>query len=97
MTPQVYIRNLNNELTKTLKVPNSVDNIFYAGTGLLLLRTEESMALLDIQRKEVLAELVVPPVKYVVWSNDMTCVALISKHCTSGECVRADAAVWSGP
>ena len=49
----VYIRNLNNELTKTLKVPNSVDNIFYAGTGLLLLRTEESMALLDIQRKEV--------------------------------------------
>ena len=116
----VYIRNLNNELTKTLKVPNSVDNIFYAGTGLLLLRTEESMALLDIQRKEVraaaprcrrgegaasalltainvlrhvrsrrsprpsqvLAELAVPPVKYVVWSNDMSHVALIAKHCT---------------
>jgi coatomer subunit alpha len=49
----VYVRNLANELTKTLKVPTSVDNIFYAGTGLLLLRTEESVALLDIQRKEV--------------------------------------------
>jgi len=49
----VYIRNLQNELTKTLKVPNHVDNIFYAGTGLLLLRTEDSVALLDIQRKEV--------------------------------------------
>jgi len=107
----VYIRNLQNELTKTLKVPNHVDNIFYAGTGLLLLRTEDSVALLDIQRKEVQriaaaidkvgmvhssvsatlawfpttqvqAELAVAPVKYVVWSNDMQYVALISKHCT---------------
>ena len=56
--PQVYIRNLQNELTKTLKVPNHVDNIFYTGTGLLLLRTEDSVALLDIQRKEVRREAV---------------------------------------
>ena len=59
----MYIRNLQNELTKTLKVPNHVDNIFYAGTGLLLLRTEDSVALLDIQRKEAraLRSYVCPP------------------------------------
>jgi len=32
---------------------------------------------------QVQAELAVAPVKYVVWSNDMQYVALISKHCTA--------------
>jgi coatomer subunit alpha len=40
----------------------------------------------------VLAELAVPPVRYVVWSNDMNYVALVSKHCRSHTRPRA----WTG-
>jgi hypothetical protein len=38
------------------------------------------MTLFDVQQRTVLAELSTPYVKYVIWNNDMTQVALLSKH-----------------
>lgn len=38
------------------------------------------MVLFDVQQRTVLGELSVPFVKYVVWSADMSAVALLSKH-----------------
>lgn len=38
------------------------------------------MVLFDVQQRTVLGELSTPYVKYVVWSADMSAVALLSKH-----------------
>ena len=38
------------------------------------------MVLFDVQQRTNLAEISTPFVKYVVWSADMTHVALLSKH-----------------
>lgn len=76
----VEIRDLNNSLTKTIKLPTQTNEIFYGGTASLLLSTSTSVVLFDIQQQKALAELATPPVKYVVWSVDGNSVALLSKH-----------------
>ena len=45
---------------------------------LLCLATQ--VVLFDVQQRTALAELSTPYVKYVVWSADMSQVALLSKH-----------------
>ncbi|KAL1918268.1 uncharacterized protein VTP21DRAFT_2928 [Calcarisporiella thermophila] len=77
---QIHIKDLSNATTKSVKPPAQVNEIFYAGTGNLLLSTPNSVILYDIQQRKTLAELSTPPVKYVVWSADMNMVALLSKH-----------------
>ena len=47
---KLLIKNLKNEVTKKIPTP-SCDNIFYAGTGSLLLRDPESVTLFDVQQK----------------------------------------------
>lgn len=76
----IEIRDLSNSLTKTVKCPVTVQEIFYGGTASLLLATATSVILFDIQQQKVLNEITTPPVKYVVWSNDGNMVALLSKH-----------------
>lgn len=44
---------------------------------MLLCRSEEKVALFDVQQRSVVAELATPPVKYAVWSSDMSRVALL--------------------
>lgn len=82
------------------------DGIFYAGTGTLLVRSEDKMVLFDVQQRTVQAELTTPFVKYVVWSSDMNHVALLSKHAiiiankklgnsnTIHETIRVKSAAW---
>ncbi|GMH39915.1 hypothetical protein BSKO_07819 [Bryopsis sp. KO-2023] len=78
---QIQIRNLQNDITKRVPSPCSVTvNIFYAGTGVLLCQAEDKVILFDIQQRQSLAELSTPLVKYVVWNDEMTRVALLSKH-----------------
>ncbi|KAF4805156.1 hypothetical protein TURU_001955 [Turdus rufiventris] len=48
--PSILIKNLKNEITKKVPVPNC-DEIFYAGTGSLLLRDSDGVALFDVQQK----------------------------------------------
>lgn len=76
----VEIRDLNNAVTKSVKVPGNVKDILYGGTGLLLLLGSSRVILFDIQQKKMVAEIPVAGVKYASWSNDGKYVALLSKH-----------------
>ncbi|XP_063980334.1 coatomer subunit alpha [Diachasmimorpha longicaudata] len=75
----LLIKNLKNEVTKKVQVPNC-DEIFYAGTGMLLLRDADQVILFDVQQKRQLSEVKISKCRYVVWSNDMSHVALLAKH-----------------
>ncbi|KAG5289972.1 coatomer alpha subunit [Histoplasma ohiense] len=77
---QIDIKDLNNSTTKTIKPPNGTTDIYFGGTGALLLITPTTVVLFDIQQKKQLAEISVSGVKYVVWSNDGLYAALLSKH-----------------
>lgn len=77
---QIDIKDLTNSTTKTIKPPIGTTDIYFGGTGNLLLITPTNVVLYDIQAKKNLAELAVNGVKYVVWSSDGLHVALLSKH-----------------
>ncbi|KAK3720320.1 hypothetical protein QZH41_020401 [Actinostola sp. cb2023] len=80
--------------------------IFYAGTGSLLLRDADSITLFDVQQKRSLASVKINKVRYVIWSPDMSHVALLSKHvvvvcnrkleclCTIHENIRVKSGAW---
>merc|ERR1719167_1633910 len=75
----LVIKNLKNEVTKKVSIPNC-DEIFYAGTGMLFLRDTDAVTLFDVQQKRSLGQVKIPKCRYVVWSADMATVALLSKH-----------------
>ncbi|XP_010263850.1 PREDICTED: coatomer subunit alpha-1 [Nelumbo nucifera] len=103
---QVLVKNLKNEVVKKSGLPIATDAIFYAGTGNLLCRAEDKVVIFDLQQRLVLGDLQTPFVKYVVWSNDMESVALLSKHaiiiaskklthrCTLHETIRVKSGAW---
>ncbi|XP_069693952.1 coatomer subunit alpha-like isoform X2 [Periplaneta americana] len=78
-THSLMIKNLKNEVTKKVQTPNC-DEIFYAGTGMLLLRDSDGVTLFDVQQKRTLAQVKIAKCRYVVWSADMSHVALLAKH-----------------
>ena len=47
---QVIVKNLKNEVTKKIQLPNC-EEIYYAGTGCLLLRDIDGVMLYDVQQK----------------------------------------------
>jgi coatomer subunit alpha len=77
---QVDIKDLSNSTTRTVKPPLGTTDIYFGGTGNLLLITPTAVHLYDIQQKKNVAELAVTGVKYVVWSNEGLYAALLSKH-----------------
>ncbi|XP_061363789.1 coatomer subunit alpha-1-like [Gastrolobium bilobum] len=103
---QVLIKNLKNEIVKKSVLPIAADAIFYAGTGNLLCRSEDRVVIFDLQQRIVLGDLQTPFIKYVVWSDDMEHVALLSKHaiiiaskklvhqCTLHETIRVKSGAW---
>lgn len=103
---QVLVKNLKNEIVKKSALPIAADAIFYAGTGNLLCRTEDRVVIFDLQQRIVIGDLQTPFVKYIVWSNDMESVALLSKHaiviaskklvhqCTLHETIRVKSGAW---
>lgn len=103
---QVDIKDLSNATTKTIKPPHGTTDVFFGGTGCLLLVTPTTVVLYDIQQKKQLAELAVSGVKYVAWSSDGLHCALLSKHnvtivtkqleqvSTLHETIRIKSAVW---
>ena len=76
----IDIKDLTNNTTKTIKPPPGTTDVYFGGTGCLLLITPSTVVLYDIQQKKQLAELSVAGVKYVVWSGDGLYAALLSKH-----------------
>ncbi|GAB7346663.1 hypothetical protein MBLNU459_g1792t1 [Dothideomycetes sp. NU459] len=103
---QIDIKDLSNSTTKTIKPPHGTVDVYFGGTGCLLLITPTTVYLYDIQQKKQLAELAVNGVKYVVWSTDGLYAALLSKHnvtivtksleqvSTLHETIRIKSAVW---
>lgn len=103
---QVLVKNLKNEIVKRTALPLLADAIFYAGTGNLLCRAEDRVFIFDIQQRLIFGELQTPFVRYVVWSNDMESVALLSKHsiiiadkklvhqCSLHETIRIKSGAW---
>ena len=75
-THSLVIKNLKNEVTKKVSIPNC-DEVFYAGTGMLLLRDTDSVTLFDVQQKRNMGHVKIPKCRYVVWSADMATVALL--------------------
>ena len=71
---------ISNFVVKSIKSPVQTNEIFYDGTACLILSSATSVVLYDIQQQKTIAEINSPPVKYVVWSNDSSLVALMSKH-----------------
>ncbi|XP_048728495.1 coatomer subunit alpha-like [Ostrea edulis] len=104
-THNIVVKNLKNEITKKVQAPNC-DDIFYAGTGCLLLRDADGVTLFDVQQKRSMATVKISKVKFVVWSSDMSHVALISKHviticnrkleslCTIHENIKLKSGAW---
>uniref|UniRef100_A0A2M3YZ37 Coatomer subunit alpha n=1 Tax=Anopheles braziliensis TaxID=58242 RepID=A0A2M3YZ37_9DIPT len=76
---QLVIKNFKNEVTKKIQSP-VCDEIFYAGTGMLLLREPEHVTLFDVQQLRSLAQVKITKCKYVIWSGDMSHVVLLAKH-----------------
>ncbi|RYP73448.1 hypothetical protein DL771_003620 [Monosporascus sp. 5C6A] len=76
----VDIKDLSNNTARSFKPPIGTTDIYFGGTGNLLIITPTAVHLYDIQQKKSIAELAVTGVKYVVWSNDGLHAALLSKH-----------------
>ena len=105
-TNTLAIKNLRNETTKSVPLPLPTDALFAAGTGCVLLRSEDRVALFDVQQRTVIAELAAPGAKYAVWSPAGDRVALLCKHAvvltdkklgastTVHETIRVKSAAW---
>eukprot|EP01033_Poteriospumella_lacustris_P007250 gene7250-5216_t len=105
---QLLIKNFQNEVVRKVVTPvNGVEQIFPAGTaGRVLLKTEDRIVLFDFQARKVLSELFISRVKYVIWNNDCSSVAFLSKHqltlaskqleqyCTINETLRLKGGCW---
>ncbi|ERM96351.1 coatomer subunit alpha-1 [Amborella trichopoda] len=103
---QALVKNLKNEVVKKSILPIAADAIYYAGTGNLLCRAEDRVVIFDLQQRTIIGDLQTPFIKYVVWSNDMESVALLSKHaiviankkllhrCTLHETIRVKSGAW---
>merc|ERR1719375_2906065 len=77
----ILVKNLQNETTKRVPSPcGKTEAIHYGGTGTILVKGDDKVVLFDIQQRLVVAEAAVPGVKYVVWSDNLDRVALLSKH-----------------
>ncbi|XP_015785678.1 coatomer subunit alpha isoform X2 [Tetranychus urticae] len=76
----IIIKNMKNELVKKLSTALSVENIFYAGTGLLLVKTAAEIALWDVQQSRSIHTARISNVKHVIWNADMSNVAFLNRN-----------------
>lgn len=75
------VRDLNNKVTKTIKLEGSkVVYILAATPGNVLLARKDTIDLFDVQQNKVVSTIKSKNVKYAIWSNDSNYVALLSKH-----------------
>ncbi|KAI5863595.1 Coatomer, alpha subunit [Durotheca rogersii] len=79
-TQTIDIKDLSNNTARSFKPPIGTTDIYFGGTGNLLIITPTAVHLYDIQQKKTISELAVNGVKYVIWSNDGLHAALLSKH-----------------
>ena len=101
----ILIKNLKNETTKKIQLPNC-EEIFFAGTGNLLVKEADMVTLYDVQQKRTLASVRIPKARYVVWSNDSAYIAILARHqilicdkkleqlCSIAENIRVKSGSW---
>ncbi|EFA84003.1 WD40 repeat-containing protein [Heterostelium album PN500] len=102
----IVIKDLNNEEVKRFQPAQTVEWLFPAPVGHILVMTDEKMILYDIQQKNPVAEIAVPSIRYVVWSKDFSYVAMMGRDsiilanrrleqiCVVGESVLPKSGVW---
>ena len=66
------IKNLKNEIAKKVQAPNCED-IFYAGTGCLLLKDSDSISMFDVQQKRFVENKILQMFKDCI-QNKVPCV-----------------------
>lgn len=76
----LYVKDTNNNVTKTIQLDSSVVDVLYGGPGRVLLIKSHSVVNYDVQQRKELGELSANNVKYASWSNDGQYLALLSKH-----------------
>lgn len=79
----LYVKDTNNNVTKTIQLDSSIVDVLYGGPGRVLLVKSHSIINYDVQQRKELGELSVNNVKYAAWSNDGQYLALMSKHTIS--------------
>ncbi|WFD41655.1 hypothetical protein MPSI1_000287 [Malassezia psittaci] len=107
-TNTVEIRDLANNVVKSIKMPDETLDILGGGPSYLMFSTPTIVGLYDTQQQKITAELPSVAVKYVVWSNDGQMAALLSKHTITltnksfssshviHETIRIKSAAWDG-
>ncbi|GME90701.1 unnamed protein product [Ambrosiozyma monospora] len=80
ITHELNVRDLNDVITKTIKLDDTVNDIVYAGPGCIFLMKKASVVLYDVQQKKSLAEVQINQAKYAYWSADGQYIAFLSKH-----------------
>jgi len=68
---KLLVKDLKNATTKTIHsaATLTVDNMFTAGTGSVLIREEDKVSLFDLQQKEVKASIKANHIKFAIWSG----------------------------
>uniref|UniRef100_A0A8C2ZI24 Coatomer subunit alpha n=1 Tax=Cyclopterus lumpus TaxID=8103 RepID=A0A8C2ZI24_CYCLU len=93
----LLIKNLKNEIVKKVQVP-SCEEIFYAGTGSLLLRDADGVTLFDVQQKRSLATVKIAKVNPNVFTSHS--VLLVGRRwgsrslCNIHENIRVKSGAW---
>lgn len=59
---QITLRDLANKEVRKIEMTTPIDDLYYAGTGLLLLRNDEGLQLFDVQQKRIMAQVKVSKV-----------------------------------
>lgn len=101
----ILIKNLKNEIVKKIQLTNC-EELFYAGTGNLLVKEGDHVTMYDVQQKRTLGSVRIPKARYVIWSSDMSFVAILAKHqilicdrkleqlCSINENIRVKSGSW---
>ncbi|KAK6460717.1 coatomer WD associated region-domain-containing protein [Scheffersomyces coipomensis] len=79
-TKTLNVKDLSNNVTKSIQLDNSITDVLYGGPGRVLLVKSHAVINYDVQQRKELSEIAANNVKYVAWSNDGQNLALLSKH-----------------
>ncbi|CAN3375924.1 hypothetical protein DIURU_003134 [Diutina rugosa] len=79
-TRTLQVKDMTNNVTKSITLDSSVNEVLYGGPGRVLLVKSNAVINYDVQQRKELNEVAVNNVKYAVWSGDGQHLALLSKH-----------------
>ena len=78
---KVYIHSTQSDRSKELTLTvGPIKRIFSAVSGRLLMTTEDKVHLYDLEQQKIVASVNAVGVKFAVWSEDSSKVALLGKH-----------------